>query len=628
MDFSLLRDPSYLKKLSIQEMEKLAGEIRRFLIESVSKTGGHLSSNLGVVELTIALHYAFNSPIDKIFFDVGHQCYVHKILTGRAAEFTKLRQFNGLSGFQKRCESKHDVWEAGHSSTSLSAALGMAVARDLNHEHYHVVPVIGDGSMSSGMSLEALNQIGDEKRNLIIVFNDNNMSISQNVGALTQGFAKLRSSTGYTTFKTDLKSRLDKNTMGKTVLKSMTAVKDFIKREVVDSGIFDEFGLEYMGPVDGHDIKSLIQIFEVAKKHEGPVVVHVLTKKGKGYPYCENDSEGKWHGVSSFNVETGSPYHSIPQGHLSWSQIVTEPLVKMAKTDSRICAITPAMITGSKLEKFFALYPERSFDCGIAEEHAATFAASLALSGKRPFLCLYSSFLQRAYDQINHDICRMDLPVVIGIDRAGLVGEDGDTHHGVFDISILRSLPNLILSQPKDAYELQQLLTTAYAQNHPFAIRYPRGAAPYQEYSNVQPVEIGSWTVAYEPDKVEMTVLSYGPDVDRLVNKFMTNNLPIRVINARFFKPLDEKMLNQLASENLPVLVYETDMKAGGLSSAVLEWCCDYRCMMNIERIGLDDCFVSQGSINQLRIQQHIDLNTVCEACLRILNRNRGESSC
>ena len=628
MNLNLIQDPTFLKQYSVQDMEKLAGEIRHFLIESVSKTGGHLSSNLGIVELTIALHYVFDSPVDKIFFDVGHQCYVHKILTGRAKDFTRLRQYKGLSGFQKRSESVHDVWEAGHSSTSLSAALGMAVARDLNLQHYHVVPVIGDGSLLSGMSLEALNQIGDEKRNLIIIFNDNNMSISQNVGALTQGFAKLRTSKGYTSLKTDLKTKLDKNLVGQTVLKSMSAVKEFIKHEVVDAGMFQEFGLEYLGPVDGHDIKSLIQILEAAKTHEGPVVVHVMTKKGKGYPYCENDSEGKWHGVSSFNVETGSPNHSLPTGHLSWSQIVTEPLVSMAKKDPRICAITPAMVTGSKLEKFFALYPERSFDCGIAEEHAATFAASLALSGKRPFLCLYSSFLQRAYDQINHDICRMDLPVVIGIDRAGLVGEDGDTHHGVFDISILRSLPNLILAQPKDAIEMQQLLSCAFQSTHPFAIRYPRGSSAYQELEYVDPIQIGSWTIAYEPQKAEMTLMTYGPDVDRISHKMKTNELPVRVINARFFKPMDEQMLQWLSDENLPLLIYETDMKTGGLSSAVLEWCCDHEKTMKIKRMGISDQYVTQGAVNLLRIEQKIDLNTVCETCIGIINQKRGESSC
>ena len=621
MDLNQIKGPEFLKQCTIEEMTELAGEIRHFLIESVSKTGGHLSSNLGVVELTIALHHVFDSPKDKIFFDVGHQCYVHKILTGRASSFSKLRQYKGLSGFQKRNESVHDVWEAGHSSTSLSAGLGMAVARDLKNEQYHVVPVIGDGSLLSGMSLEALNQIGDEKRNLIIIFNDNNMSISQNVGALTKGFAKLRTSKGYTTFKTDLKSRLDKNMFGQTVLKSMTAVKDFIKQEVVDAGMFNEFGLEYLGPVNGHDIKDLIQILEVAKTHQGPVVVHVMTKKGKGYPYCENDSEGKWHGVSSFNVETGSPYSSLPAGHLSWSQIVSEPLVEMAKEDERICAITPAMITGSKLEKFFALYPHRSFDCGIAEEHAATFAASLAQSGLRPFLCLYSSFLQRAYDQINHDICRMDLPVVIGIDRAGLVGEDGDTHHGVFDISILRSCPNLILSQPKDAYEMQQLLHCAFQQNHPFAIRYPRGSAAYQDTSKIESIEVGSWSIVYEPEHAEMSILTYGPDVDRVTNKMKTNGLPVRVINARFFKPLDTQMLNKLKEEQLPVLIYETDMKAGGLSSAVLEWCCDHKAMLPIQRIGIEDQYVSQGAMNLLRIEQKIDINTVYETCISLLKK-------
>ena len=623
MDFSLLRDPSYLKKLSIQEMEKLAGEIRRFLIESVSKTGGHLSSNLGVVELTIALHYVFNSPIDKIFFDVGHQCYVHKILTGRAPEFAKLRQFNGLSGFQKRCESKHDVWEAGHSSTSLSAALGMAVARDLNHEHYHVVPVIGDGSMSSGMSLEALNQIGDEKRNLIIVFNDNNMSISQNVGALTQGFAKLRSSTGYTTFKTDLKSRLDKNTMGKTVLKSMTKVKDFIKHEVVDSGIFEEFGLEYMGPVDGHDIKSLIQILEVAKKHEGPVVVHVLTKKGKGYPYCENDSEGKWHGVSSFNVQTGSPYHTIPQGHLSWSQIVTEPLVKKAKVDERICAITPAMITGSKLEKFFALYPERSFDCGIAEEHAATFAASLALSGKRPFLCLYSSFLQRAYDQIIQDISMLHLHVVLAIDRAGLVGDDGPTHHGVFDVGFLRQVPGMKILAPVSLAEQLDLLRWAVQQYHgPVAIRYPRGTEGSYSASDWNGLE-GELVKCHRTGK-DVTILTYGNLLDNALEAaeiLADSGVEATVLRMLTLSDLAADEVLAKMSEKKVLILAEEVCGGSGIREA-LAWeihqknpCC------LIDGIDLGRGFVPHGSLKQLHRHCGLDAENIAIYTKAVLSK-------
>lgn len=621
MDLTQIQNPAFLKSMNIDELQQLAQDIRMFLIDHVSKTGGHLSSNLGVVELTMALHRVFDSPTDKLFFDVGHQCYVHKILTGRASQFSTLRQYKGLSGFQKRSESEHDVWEAGHSSTSLSAAMGMAVVRDLNHDTYHIIPVIGDGAMGGGMSLEALNQIGSEQRNMIILFNDNNMSISQNVGVLTQNFAKLRTSKPYNTLKSDLKQRLNKNNVGQSLLTGMQNVKDAIKKSVIDTGIFGEFGLEYLGPVDGHDFKSLIKILEVAKRHEGPVVVHVLTTKGKGYPFCEEDREGRWHGVSSFNPETGMALTSIPEGHLNWSSIISESLINQAKLNQDIIAVTPAMITGSKLEKFFALFPQRAFDCGIAEEHAMTFTAGLAISGKRPFISIYSSFLQRAYDQINHDICRMDLPVVIGIDRAGLVGEDGDTHHGVFDISLLRSLPNIILCQPKDCVEAQNLMVTAFNQTHPFAIRYPRGSANFVENKDNEIIPIGSWSCYNDAQNHSVVIITYGPDVDRVLSKILTNTLPVTVINARFFKPLDEEMLCWLNKANKKVIVYETDMLVGGLSSAILEWISDHQSDMKITRLGIHDHYVTQGSMNQIRKQEKIDIVTLFEEVHHLLGK-------
>lgn len=614
MDVTKIKDPDFLQDLSVAECQQLADDIRRFLIESVSKTGGHLSSNLGVVELTIALHRVFHSPQDKIFFDVGHQCYTHKILTGRAESFSTLRQYKGISGFQKRCESEHDVWEAGHSSTSLSAALAMAVARDLEHDNYQVVPVIGDGALSSGEALEALNQIGALKKKLVIIFNDNNMSISQNVGALTHAFSRLRASKPYTGLKEDLRRVLNRNEVGQSLLQGLTVFKDNVKNRIIESGIFDEFNLDYLGPVDGHNIEEMEKIFKVAKNNKGPVVVHVLTKKGKGYPFCETDTEGKWHGVSSFNPETGKALSSTPNGHLSWSSVMSETLVRLAKSNEKICAITPAMITGSKLEKFFALYPKRSFDCGIAEEHATTFAAGLALSKQRPFISLYSSFLQRSYDQINHDICRMDLPVVIGIDRAGLVGEDGDTHHGVFDIGLLRPLPNMILAQPKDATEAQNLLYTAFMQEHPFALRYPRGAVAYNEVESFEKIEIGSWTMFNDRPENRCIVISYGPDVDRIVAKVISNKMAVTIVNARFFKPLDEKMLYQIVSSKKPILVYEGDMLAGGLSSAILEWCNDHDCLTHIKRIGIGDQYIEHGANNQIKTAAQIDINTLFEA--------------
>lgn len=619
MEVTEIKNPDFLKDLNYTECEQLANDIRRFLIESVSRTGGHLSSNLGVVELTIALHKVFDSPYDKIFFDVGHQCYTHKILTGRAKDFSGLRQFKGISGFQKRQESIHDVWEAGHSSTSLSAGLAMAVARDLDKKDYHVVPVIGDGSMSSGMSLEALNQIGELQKKMIIIFNDNNMSISQNVGALTHAFSKLRTSKSYTGIKEDLRRILKRNDVGQAVLNGLTVMKDGIKKGIIESGIFDEFNLDYLGPVDGHNIKELVKILEVAKHNKGPVVVHVLTKKGKGYPFCEDDTEGKWHGVSSFNPETGKSYSTTPAGHLSWSSVISETLVRLAKTDNKIVAITPAMITGSKLEKFFALYPERSFDCGIAEEHATTFAAGLALSGKKPFLSLYSSFLQRSYDQINHDICRMNLPVVIGIDRAGLVGEDGDTHHGVYDIGLLRCLPHMVLCEAKDSKEAQNLLYTGMNLNQPFAIRYPRGSVIYDEVTEFEAIPVGSWNSYNDDDQVRCVVISYGPDVDRILSKVVSNNLPVMVVNARFIKPLDEAMLNKIYRLNVPVFIYETDMLAGGLSSAILEWTNDHNCSMSLTRIGIKDQFVEHGSVNQIKKAAEVDINTLFDQINKVI---------
>jgi len=611
MNIEQIEGPEFLKKCSVKQLNVLATDIRSFLIDNVSKTGGHLSSNLGVVELTIALHTVFNSPIDKLIFDVGHQSYIHKILTGRASRFPTLRQWEGISGFQKLDESIHDVWEAGHAGTSLSAALAMAVARDLNNEHYSVVPLIGDGALTNGMAYEALNQIGSEKRNLIVIYNDNNMSISQNVGAVSQAFAKMRSSSPYATFKDDVKQILNTSSVGSSIYTGMKIVKDTVKRSVVDSSIFGELGLEYLGPVDGHNIRALIKILNVAKKHQGPVVVHVITQKGKGYELSENDTDGHWHGVSSFDPDTGNNFSQLPAGHFSWSQVISETLVRLAKSNPKILAITPAMTQGSKLENFFTAYPERSFDCGIAEEHAATFAAGLALAGYRPFISLYSTFLQRSYDQINHDITRMDLPVVIGIDRSGLVGEDGPTHHGVFDVGILRPLPNLIIAQPKDAFEAQNLLFTAFEQPHPFALRYPRGNALFKENTVLTTVEIGTWTTDKPLEETKLAVITYGPDVDKVAQKAEINHLNICVINARFIKPLDGEMLQRIHDLKLPVIVYETDMLAGGLASAILEWCCDNECVIEMTRVGIKDHYVTHGSLPQLRKFEKIDITSL-----------------
>lgn len=602
--------PADIRQLSIKELEALAAEIRAFLIESISRTGGHLSSNLGIVELTLALHVVFDSPRDRILFDVGHQSYVHKILTGRARHFSTLRQYKGLSGFQKRHESEHDCWEAGHSSTSLSAALGMAVARDLNGEHYHIVPVIGDGAMASGMSMEALNQIGGEERNMIIIFNDNSMSISRNVGAMDVAFTRLRTSRSYTTLKNDLQQGLSTSRFGRSLLKGMKNFKNAIKDNVVDTSIFGEFNLDYIGPINGHDLSELIKVLKVAKQHKGPIVVHVLTKKGKGYPYAENDKEGAWHGVAPFDPNSGKPLAALPAGHCSWSEAIARILCDLARDDRDIVAITPAMKAGAKLDGFAREFPQRFFDCGIAEEHAMTFAAGLAASGKRPFISVYSSFLQRAYDQINHDVARMKLPVVIGIDRCGLVGEDGETHHGVFDITMLHAIPNLIMAQPKDVQEARALMKTAFSCAQPFCIRYPRGSVPYTKEAG-EPAPVGTWTRWAPQREARVCVISYGSDIDRIISKVRANDMPVEIINARYFKPLDEAMLDDILYRSIPVIVYESDMLDGGLSSAILQYINDHRICCHLIRIGIGDHYVEQGSIPQLRRAEKIDMNTL-----------------
>lgn len=602
--------PADIRQLSIKELEALAAEIRAFLIESISRTGGHLSSNLGIVELTLALHVVFDSPRDRILFDVGHQSYVHKILTGRARQFSTLRQYKGLSGFQKRHESEHDCWEAGHSSTSLSAALGMAVARDLNGEHYHIVPVIGDGAMASGMSMEALNQIGGEERNMIIIFNDNSMSISRNVGAMDVAFTRLRTSRSYTTLKNDLQQGLSTSRFGRSLLKGMKNFKNAIKDNVVDTSIFGEFNLDYIGPINGHDLSELIKVLKVAKQHKGPIVVHVLTKKGKGYPYAENDKEGAWHGVAPFDPNSGKPLAALPAGHCSWSEAIARILCDLARDDRDIVAITPAMKAGAKLDGFAREFPQRFFDCGIAEEHAMTFAAGLAASGKRPFISVYSSFLQRAYDQINHDVARMNLPVVIGIDRCGLVGEDGETHHGVFDITMLHAIPNLIMAQPKDVQEARALMKTAFSCAQPFCIRYPRGSVPYTKEEG-EPAPVGTWTRWAPQREARVCVISYGSDIDRIISKVRANDMPVEIVNARYFKPLDEAMLDDILYRSIPVIVYESDMLDGGLSSAILQYINDHRICCHLIRIGIGDHYVEQGSIPQLRRAEKIDMNTL-----------------
>ncbi|HAA8337382.1 TPA_asm: 1-deoxy-D-xylulose-5-phosphate synthase [Listeria monocytogenes] len=572
LDLLKIKDPSFMKRLDIQELEALAADIRAFLITSTSKSGGHIGPNLGVVELTIALHYSFNSPKDKFIWDVGHQSYVHKILTGRANQFGTLREHGGLDGFPKRKESIHDVFETGHSSTSLSAAAGMVIARDIKKEDFYVIPIIGDGALTGGMALEALNHIGDMGKDMIVILNDNDMSIAPNVGAIHNILGKLRTSDTSKQTKTN-----------------------------VDGAFFEELGFMYLGPIDGHDIEEVITNLELAKRAKGPVLLHIVTKKGKGYQPAELDSRGTWHGTGPYKVETGS-FIKPAKRAASWSSVISNELIRLAEMDERIVAITPAMPVGSKLEKFAKAFPERFFDVGIAEQHATTMAAGLATQGMKPFLAIYSTFLQRAYDQLVHDVCRQKLNVVIGIDRAGLVGADGETHQGIFDISFLNSIPNMTISMPKYEVEARQLMDTAFSYNDgPFAIRYPRGEA-----TGVQVVEsntlipIGQWETIIQP--LDAVILTFGPTIElalKAAEQLEIEGYRVGVINARYIKPLDEALLHKILKQKIPILTVEESLLKGGFGASVLEFieANNYRDVI-MHRIGLPDEFISHGSVS------------------------------
>ena len=597
MKLSELKSPKQLKNMTVEQLENLAEQIRTFLLQSISRTGGHLSSNLGAVELTLALHKVFNSPKDKFIFDVGHQSYTHKLVTGRMEGFKSLRKLNGLCGFQKMSESEHDPWEAGHSSTSISAALGMAAARDILKEDNEVIAVIGDAALTGGMALEALNDLGAQKRKVIVIFNDNNMSISRNHGGMETAITKARSSQFYRKTKKELNESLAFSPFGKELLNILHNSHTYIKKQVIEDNIFTQMNLDYLGPVDGHNFKELIPVLEKAKELKGPVVVHVITQKGKGYPLAEQDTIGKWHGVSPFNVETGRTLAEA-SNEISWSEIISRTLMDLAQKDKTIAVITPAMAAGSKLLDFAKHFPDRFFDCGIAEEHALTMAAGMASGGLKPFVSIYSSFLQRGYDQVSHDIARMNLPVVVGIDRAGLVGDDGETHQGIYDIAFLRTVPNVIICQPKDSKEAQDLVYTGFKAKKPFFVRYPRGSSSFEKVKEYKKIPIGKWekTIIGKPDQV---VITYGCDVDHVISKAMANNMNLMVVNARFFKPVDTEMIREIFSMNVPVTIYETDTTCGGLSDAILHEL--NKIDPKADVIGIDDKFVQHGSIKSLR---------------------------
>jgi 1-deoxy-D-xylulose-5-phosphate synthase len=612
MDLLNIKDPSFLKKLSIHELEELSEDIRQFLIHELSITGGHIGPNLGVVELTIALHKIFDSPQDKIIWDVGHQSYVHKILTGRASEFGSLRQYKGLSGFPKMAESQHDVWETGHSSTSLSAAMGMAIARDLKKEKSYIIPVIGDGALTGGMALEALNHIGDEKKNMIVILNDNEMSIAPNVGALHSVLGRLRTAGKYQWAKDELEMLLKKiPAVGGKLASTAERVKDSLKYLLVSGIFFEEMGFTYLGPVDGHNFDELFENLNYAKKTEGPILLHIITKKGKGYQPAENDRTGNWHGTGPYKIDTGD-FVKLKNTPPAWSKVVSETVRKLAREDHRIVAITPAMPVGSKLEGFASEFPERMYDVGIAEQHATTVAAGLATQKMKPFLAIYSTFLQRAYDQVVHDVCRQNLNVFFGVDRAGLVGADGETHHGVFDIAFLRHLPNMVIMMPKDENEGQNMVYTAIKYDDgPIALRFPRGnglGVPMDE--TLKAIPIGSWEVLKEGSDV--AILTFGTTIPMAMEAaaiLEKQGRSVKVINARFIKPLDESLMTSLLQLNIPLLTIEEAVLQGGFGSAVLEFTHDHGFHhAEIERMGIPDQFIEHGNVHELL--EEINLTT------------------
>ncbi|WP_034758039.1 1-deoxy-D-xylulose-5-phosphate synthase [Rossellomorea vietnamensis] len=604
MDLLSIKEPSFLKSMSNEQLEELSQEIRQFLIKNLSKTGGHIGPNLGVVELTVALHKHFSSPKDKILWDVGHQSYVHKILTGRACQFDTLRQYKGLCGFPKRNESEHDVWETGHSSTSLSAAMGMAIARDVKKEDSYIIPVIGDGALTGGMALEALNHIGHEKKDMIVVLNDNEMSIAPNVGALHSVLGRLRTAGKYNWVKDEMEYILKRiPAVGGKLASTAERVKDSLKYLFVSGMFFEELGFTYLGPIDGHDYNDLAENIQYAKKTKGPVLLHVITKKGKGFQPAESDKEGTWHGTGPYKIDTGDlikPVNAPP----SWSGLVSETVRRVAREDERIVAITPAMPVGSKLLGFAEEFPDRMFDVGIAEQHATTVAAGLATQDMKPFLAIYSTFLQRAYDQVVHDICRQNLNVFIGIDRAGLVGADGETHQGVFDIAFLRHLPNMVIMMPKDENEGQHLVNTALQYNDgPIALRYPRGngyGVPMD--GELTTIPIGTWEILKQG--TDAAILTFGTTIPMAMEAaadLEKQGLSVRVVNARFIKPMDEIMLKRILEEEMPVLTIEEAVLQGGFGSGVLEFAQEQGFHdAVIDRIGIPDYFIEHGSVKEL----------------------------
>lgn len=618
---SKIDSPADLKALSEAERKALGEEMRAAIIDTVSRTGGHLASNLGAVELAIALHTVFDSPKDKIVWDVSHQSYPHKLLTGRKGAFPTLRQGGGLSGFTRREESQHDPFGAGHASTSISAALGLAKSRDLRGGDEHVIAVIGDGSMTGGLALEGLNNAEQLNTDVIVVLNDNEMSISENVGAMALHLSKLRMAPLYKKVENRAKEMVAKMPAGKTLSRTAEGLSHGVTRLLGSKAgaVFEELGFTYLGPIDGHSTEVLIDVFDNAKKLKGPLLIHVLTQKGKGYEFAESNSR-IFHGITGFDVADGIVERA--NGNTSYTKVFSETLVELASEDKRVVAITAAMPDGTGLAKFAEVFPDRFFDVGIAEAHAVTFAAGLAAGGLRPVVALYSTFLQRAYDQIMHDVCLQNLPVVFAVDRAGIVGEDGPTHHGNFDLSYLRHIPGLVVAAPKDTMELRNLLVTALRHDGPIAIRYPRGGGPCPyNPTDAEILTIGQGERLVEGDDVALIAVgsTVYPSLDA-AGLLRNEGLKVEVINARFVKPLDEQLILSVFERGLPVVIIEDNTILGGFGSAILELASSKGYpLSSVRRVGAPDSFVEHDSLDVLRDKIGLNASHIAEVVRELL---------
>lgn len=608
-----VNSPADVKALSLEQLKQLAEEIRQLLISVISKTGGHLAPNLGVVELTLALHRVFTTPKDKIVFDVGHQSYIHKIITGRREQFSTLRQYGGLSGFPKRSESEHDAFGTGHSSTSISAALGMVVARDLQGEDYNVIAVIGDGSMTGGMAFEALNNAGTLHKKMIVVLNDNEMSISKNVGAMSEYLYQLRTGETYNKIKHDIEGWLKNMEFGTDVLKAIRRLKGSVKYLMVPTSIFEELGFTYLGPVDGHDLQGLTEVLQAAKKIDGPVLVHVLTKKGKGYKPAE-ESPNKFHGTGPFDIATGKKIAN-PNAPITYTEVFGKTLTELANADKDIIGITAAMPDGTGMSTFAKAHPERCFDVGIAEQHAVTSAAGAAAVGLKPVAAIYSTFLQRAYDSVLHDICMQKLHVTLCLDRAGLVGDDGYTHHGVFDYAYLRSMPEMTIMAPKDENELRHMLKTAVDFDGPVSVRYPRGSGVGVSITEpMHSLPIGKAEVLREGKDVCLWAIgSMVQSALQAADKLAEQGISAGVVNMRFAKPLDEELLLEHAAQYGKIVTLEEGVLQGGVGSAVLETLNAAKMLQKCQvlTLGIPDEFVLHGDKKLLFKDLGLDVETI-----------------